>query len=73
MLGNLLNSVKWSTFCVSFVRVFITLGWLQCYEIFKIDYLVTSNVRFGTVSINPVTYATGFMETVPNCTLEVMK
>ena len=55
MLGKLLNTVKWSTFCVSFIRVLTILGWLWCIEIFKIDYLVTSNVRFGLVSINPVT------------------
>ena len=48
VLGKLLNTVKWSTFCVSFVRLLKILGWLQCIEIFKIDYLVTSNVRFGT-------------------------
>ena len=46
--------MNWSTSCVSFVRVLTILGWLQYFEIFKIDYLVTSNVRFGTDSINPV-------------------
>ena len=49
----LLNTVKWSTFCVNFIRVLTILVWLQC---FKIDYLVTSNVRFEMVSINPVTF-----------------
>ena len=47
--------LKWSTFWVSFIRVLTILGWLWYIEIFKIDYLVPSNVRFGTVSINPVT------------------
>ena len=56
MLGKLLNTVKWSNFCASFIRVLTILGWLWCFEIFKIDYFVTSNVRFGMVSINPVTY-----------------
>ena len=56
VLWKLLNTVKWSTFCVSFIRVLTIPGWLWCFEIFKIDYLVTPNVRFGTVSINPVTY-----------------
>ena len=56
VLGKLLNTVKWSTFWVSFIRVLTALGWLWCIEIFKIDYLVTTNVRFGTVSINQVTY-----------------
>ena len=55
VLGKLLNTVKWSTFWVSFIRVLTILGWLWCIEIFKIDYLVTFNVRFGLVSINPVT------------------
>ena len=56
VLGKLLNTVKWSTFWVSFIRVLTILGWLLCIDNFKIDYLVTSNVRFGSVSINPVTY-----------------
>ena len=56
VLGKLFNTVIWSTFCVSFICVLTILGWLQCFEIFKINYLVTSNVRFGMVSINPVTY-----------------
>jgi len=55
VLGKLLNTVRWFTFCVSFIRVLTILGWLHCFKIFKIDYLVTSNVQFGTVSINPVT------------------
>ena len=55
VLGKLLNTMKWSTFWVSFIRVLTALGWLQCIEIFKIDYLVTSKVRFGTVSVNQVT------------------
>ena len=52
---DILNTVKWSTFYASFICVLTILGWLYCFEIFKIDYLITSNVRFGTVSINPVT------------------
>ena len=28
MLGKLLNIVKWSTFCVSFIRMLTILGWL---------------------------------------------
>ena len=56
VLGRLLNTVKWSTFCVSFVCVLTILGQLQCLKIFKIDYVVTSNVQFGMVSINSVTY-----------------
>ena len=44
VLGKLLTTVKWSTFCVGFIRVITILGWLQCFKIFKIDYLVTSNV-----------------------------
>ena len=32
---------------------------------FKIDYLVTSNVQFGTVSINPVTF--NVLRIVSNC------
>ena len=55
MLWKLLDTVKWSTFCVSFIRVLTMPGWLWCSEIFKIDYLVTPNVRFGMVSINAVT------------------
>ena len=50
VLGKLSTILKWATFCVSFVRVLTILGWLQCFKIFKIDCLVTSNVQFGTVS-----------------------
>ena len=32
------------------------LGWLECFKIFKIDYLITFNVQYGTVFINWVTY-----------------
>ena len=64
VLEKLLNTVKWSTFWVSFIRVLTILGWLWCIEILKINCLVTSNVRFGSVSINPVTlkvvYVCGF-------------
>jgi len=56
VLEKLSNTVKWSTFCVSFVRILTILGWLYYFKIFKIDYLVTSNVRFGMVSVNPVTF-----------------
>ena len=46
VLGKLSNTVKWSTFCVSFICMLTILGWLQCFKIFKINYFVTSNVRF---------------------------
>jgi len=39
-----------------FHHVLTILGWLQCFKVFKIDYLITSHVRFGTVSIDAVTY-----------------
>jgi len=55
VLGKLLKIVKWSTFCVSFIRVLTIPRWLYCFEILKIDYLVTPYERFGTVSITPVT------------------
>jgi len=51
--GKPSNTAKWSTFCVNFNHVLTILGWLWC---FKINYLVTSNVQFQTVSINLVTY-----------------
>ena len=44
--------MKWSTFFVSFIRVLTILGWLKWFENFKVDYLLTSNVRFWTVSLN---------------------
>jgi len=40
----------------SLACVLTILGWLWCFTIFKIDYLITSNVRIGMVIINPVTY-----------------
>ena len=43
VLEKLLNTVKFFTFCVSFIRVLTILGWLYCFEIFKINYLVTSD------------------------------
>jgi len=55
VLGKLLNNVKWSTVCVSFICTLTIFSSLWCFEIFKIDYLETSNVQFETVSINPVT------------------
>ena len=48
---KLSNTVKWFISCVSFICLLIILGW------FKINYLLTSNVHFGTVPQNPVTYA----------------
>ena len=50
VLGKLLIIVKWSTFWVSFICVLTVLGRFQCSEIFKIDYLIISNMRFGSVS-----------------------
>ena len=55
VLGELLSTVKWSTFCASFISVLSILDWLQCFQIFKINYRITSNVQFGTVYINSVT------------------
>ena len=59
VLGKLSNTVKWSTFCVSFVHMLTILSWLKC---FKTNYLVTSNVQFGMISINPVTYENLFID-----------
>ena len=56
VLGKLLNTVKWSIFCVSFIYALTILGWLLWFKIFKIDHLITSNVQFGIVSQNPVTH-----------------
>ena len=61
------KTVKWSTFCVRFIRALTILGWLKCL-ILKIDYLVTSNVQFEMVSQNQVTYVTQSWETEPNHT-----
>ena len=56
MLGKLLNTVKWSNFCVSFICVLtILVGYGTLKSLKSVTYLVTSNVQFGTVSINPVT------------------
>ena len=58
VLGKPLSTVKWSTFCVSFMSVLTIFGWLWGVKIFKINYLLlTSNVWFGTVSINLVTFS----------------
>ena len=55
VLGKLSNTVKWLTFCAGFIGVLTILGWLWRLKIFKIDYHVTSNARFGTFFLNPVT------------------
>jgi len=55
VLSRLSNTVKWSTFSVSFIHLLTILGWLVCFKTFKIDYLVISNLRFGSFP-NPVTY-----------------
>ena len=40
LLGKLLNTAKWSIFCVSFIHMLTILGWLWWFKIFKIEYLV---------------------------------
>ena len=52
-----------SIFFLTFVCVLFLVMQLYSYthsrthfKIFKIDYLITSNVQFGTVSTNPVTF-----------------
>ena len=51
VLGKLLNTVKWSTSWVSFIRVLTIPGWLYCFEILKIDYLVTKKCSLVFVNI----------------------
>ena len=62
MQGKLSNTVKWSTFCVSFVLMltifFVFFVCVFCYVILperQHQPGITSKVRFGMVSINPVT------------------
>jgi len=67
VLEKLSNTMKWSTFRVSFDHELTILGWLSC---FKINHLMTSNVQFGMVCINTVAYSETFWSYSPTAATE---